>query len=388
MDYNKTAELIQNARKEKGLTQRELADILGVTDRAVSKWERAKSFPDVSMLQPLAEVLDISVTEILDGERRSNDAAVTAGEAEQAAIRGIDSYVRDTRKKNKPLWGALAIVLLILGAVAFYEYDEYRHRPLKFQEDELEFEAIIYLDEEGQKHEFELKDGNGQEVRAQITEFLKNRVSQSNEITRNPEVRKSMPRVELEGLVTFYFDCYYDYRSEKFYTFSSIDNLYRKMQVFCEDLVSDETYEYAGPTYWEKGGKYFYIACELTEKPMELILRRYIDAVNSYNPEVRPGYYRSCIIENIKRLTPEEYKTESDYEYWFSKEIPYREIYCYRIYEVEIRFVDSDLYRGSGAQFPEGRHKFCFMAAKSRYDSNFEVIDQYIGPLQCIERAE
>ena len=188
MDYNKTAELIQNARKEKGLTQRELADILGITDRAVSKWERAKSFPDVSMLQPLAEVLDISVTEILDGERRSNDVAVTAGEAEQAAIRGIDGYVRDTKKKSKPLWAALTVVLLILGAVAFYEYDEYRHRPLNFQEDELEFGDVVYYEGNNKVHRFELEGPFGEETRQQIVLYLK-RMPRCEEVTRNEQVR-------------------------------------------------------------------------------------------------------------------------------------------------------------------------------------------------------
>ena len=54
MDYEKTGRLIQELRKEKEMTQMSLADKLGVTDRAVSKWERGKSFPDVSMLRPLA----------------------------------------------------------------------------------------------------------------------------------------------------------------------------------------------------------------------------------------------------------------------------------------------------------------------------------------------
>ena len=73
MNYEKTGKLIQELRKEKGLTQMSLADKLGVTDRAVSKWERGKSFPDVSMLRPLAGALGISVSELLDGNLRSPD---------------------------------------------------------------------------------------------------------------------------------------------------------------------------------------------------------------------------------------------------------------------------------------------------------------------------
>ena len=53
IDYEKTGKLIAELRKEKGMTQAHLAEKLGVTDRAVSKWERGKSFPDVGILQEL-----------------------------------------------------------------------------------------------------------------------------------------------------------------------------------------------------------------------------------------------------------------------------------------------------------------------------------------------
>ena len=56
-------------RKEKGLTQKELAQQLYVSDKAVSKWERGLSLPDISLLTPLAEILGVTVTELLRGER-------------------------------------------------------------------------------------------------------------------------------------------------------------------------------------------------------------------------------------------------------------------------------------------------------------------------------
>lgn len=56
-------------RKEKGLTQKELARQLYVSDKAVSKWERGLSLPDISLLTPLAEILGVTVTELLRGER-------------------------------------------------------------------------------------------------------------------------------------------------------------------------------------------------------------------------------------------------------------------------------------------------------------------------------
>ena len=59
MDREKTGGLIASARKERGLTQKELAAQLHVSDRAVSKWERGAGFPDVSLLEPLADALGV-----------------------------------------------------------------------------------------------------------------------------------------------------------------------------------------------------------------------------------------------------------------------------------------------------------------------------------------
>ena len=69
MDNRQIGRFIAECRKEKGLTQRELGERLHVTDRAVSKWETGKSFPDVSILEEVCRELDISVSELLAGKR-------------------------------------------------------------------------------------------------------------------------------------------------------------------------------------------------------------------------------------------------------------------------------------------------------------------------------
>lgn len=71
MDNVKTGSLIRELRKEKGLTQKELAQLLHITDRAVSKWERGLCAPDLSTLEPLAAALDTSVMDLILGERAS-----------------------------------------------------------------------------------------------------------------------------------------------------------------------------------------------------------------------------------------------------------------------------------------------------------------------------
>lgn len=68
MDMQKTGSFIAARRRAAGLTQLELARKLGVTDKAVSKWERGLSCPDIALLSPLAECLDITLEELLAGE--------------------------------------------------------------------------------------------------------------------------------------------------------------------------------------------------------------------------------------------------------------------------------------------------------------------------------
>ena len=69
MDQVKIGKFISACRKEKGLTQARLGELLGVTDRAVSKWETGKSMPDSSIMLELCGILDITVNELLTGER-------------------------------------------------------------------------------------------------------------------------------------------------------------------------------------------------------------------------------------------------------------------------------------------------------------------------------
>ncbi len=72
MDQIKIGNFIASLRKEQGLTQAQLAEMLGITDRAVSKWERGRSLPDSSLMLELCEILKINVNELLSGERLDN----------------------------------------------------------------------------------------------------------------------------------------------------------------------------------------------------------------------------------------------------------------------------------------------------------------------------
>ena len=69
MDQIKIGKFIASCRKEQGMTQAVLAEKLGISDRAISKWETGKSMPDSGIMLDLCELLKINVNELLSGER-------------------------------------------------------------------------------------------------------------------------------------------------------------------------------------------------------------------------------------------------------------------------------------------------------------------------------
>ena len=84
MDQEKIGKFIAACRKEKGFTQASLAETLGITDRAVSKWETGKSLPDASIMMELCELIGTNVNELLTGERIALDEYTK--KAEQSLI--------------------------------------------------------------------------------------------------------------------------------------------------------------------------------------------------------------------------------------------------------------------------------------------------------------
>lgn len=82
-------QFLNQLRREKGWTQKDLAERLYVSDKAVSKWERGLSLPDVALLLPLAGALGVSVTELLEGRRAVQEQRYSAAEVEALIRRAL-----------------------------------------------------------------------------------------------------------------------------------------------------------------------------------------------------------------------------------------------------------------------------------------------------------
>ncbi|MDE7245398.1 MAG: helix-turn-helix domain-containing protein [Oscillospiraceae bacterium] len=114
MDNEKFGVFVSRLRKERGMTQKELADRLFISDKAVSKWERGLSLPDISLLQPLADILSVSVTELLSGEyiRDEPDAQETE-QLVQSVVVQLTKQEEETQRQNRRRWGRIYAVCLL-----------------------------------------------------------------------------------------------------------------------------------------------------------------------------------------------------------------------------------------------------------------------------------
>lgn len=140
MDTAKTGELIAEARKEKNMTQRTLAEVLHVSDRTVSKWERGAGFPDVALLEPLADALGLTVAELLHGERCE---APDADSEVRYALRLVRRRRKEALKKNFRDIVSVMVLIAVLGFFAFHFAEKWG----AFSEDiYLELDAGVYVD--------------------------------------------------------------------------------------------------------------------------------------------------------------------------------------------------------------------------------------------------
>ena len=116
MNTNDVGRFISELRKEKGFTQKELAEKLSITDKAVSKWETGRSAPDISLLVPLSELLGVSVIEILNGEKIEKESIT---EISDEVI--VETMKSDKRKRRlSVIISVAATVLLFMLALSSY----------------------------------------------------------------------------------------------------------------------------------------------------------------------------------------------------------------------------------------------------------------------------
>lgn len=122
IEKKKFGTFIAMLRKEKGMTQRELAERLFISDKAVSKWETGTSVPNIDLLMPLADILGVTVTELLMCQRMEQDNALSAAQVEQVVKTAI-SYSEEEQTRayhNKGKWGLICIFSLVMACLEIW----------------------------------------------------------------------------------------------------------------------------------------------------------------------------------------------------------------------------------------------------------------------------
>lgn len=109
MNQEKIGKFIAKLRKEKNLTQEQLAEKLGVTDKSISRWENGKTMPDLSLLQPLCKELNITINDLLNGEKVSKD------KYQETLEENIISTINYTNKKVLEKNNLISILLILFG---------------------------------------------------------------------------------------------------------------------------------------------------------------------------------------------------------------------------------------------------------------------------------
>ena len=115
MNQEVIGNFIAECRKEKNMIQQELADKLGVTDRAISHWENGRRLPDYSLLKDLCDVLSISINELFSGEKISKEDYETKAEENMSKL--INDNYSEKKKINWIIAISVAIVYLSISII-------------------------------------------------------------------------------------------------------------------------------------------------------------------------------------------------------------------------------------------------------------------------------
>lgn len=114
MDQEKIGKFIKEERKNKKLSQEELGELLGVSNRSISKWETGVSLPDISLFKSLCEVLDISYNELLSGERLNKT------NYQEKLENNLSNVISYASKKDNKFNGTLILLMVLSTFLSIY----------------------------------------------------------------------------------------------------------------------------------------------------------------------------------------------------------------------------------------------------------------------------
>ena len=167
MNQEKIGKFILELRKEKNMTQKELADKIGVTDRAISKWENGRGMPELSLMKPLCDELDITINDLISGERVEKQEYQE--KLEENILNTINYSNKKIKKSNKifkviiGITGIIILLMVLLISMFFIDVSRMKQNkpvifstwgyqytpPIDLHEDEIYSSIKNYLVDKG-----------------------------------------------------------------------------------------------------------------------------------------------------------------------------------------------------------------------------------------------
>lgn len=150
MDQERIGKFILELRKEKKMTQQELADKIGVTDRAISKWENGRGMPDLSLMKPLCDELGISINELISGEKINKKEYQDRFEENIFnTINYSQKQIKKTRNKYVIIIGVIFLFLIVLATLFGIDINRMKNNePVVFSTWGFDYFPPVNLDEE------------------------------------------------------------------------------------------------------------------------------------------------------------------------------------------------------------------------------------------------
>lgn len=203
MDSEKFGNLIKELRKKKNITQKELGEILHITDKAISKWERGLSIPDVTMLNKLADVFEISVEELINGE---------IGNEKEVNIEKVFEDSKKSKLKRNIITGIIITIILILAVIFALTIGEEKEINYDTDPDFMENlsvignriaepDRIVYRNENGEYVEFEKDTEEYKKIEAIIGNSIKTFKEYGQPVTQ-----EELDEIHSKSFVEFDYD--------------------------------------------------------------------------------------------------------------------------------------------------------------------------------------
>lgn len=383
MDYKKTGTFIQGLRIEKGMTQAQLAELLGISDRAVSKWETGKSFPDVSMLKPLAKILNVSVLELLDGQRQT-ETPLSGEAAEESFFKGLQLYLRMKDRRHRLYIVLLVICLAVLcisGIKGLADMRQAANQPTDLAGGSYSFTNIDLnsADSADEIIQLVLDQPEDESIKETIKDLLAKGTADMKEVESLPAAEEAEEAeqegcIDIGGILSFNPGGYIDQKNGTLYTGDNAEELFEQLWSLISDYQTEKEggYQYEGKQQYQYKDRKLTLACQPKSKAEELVLEDFRRQLKQKENAPRKGaYLQSGYIKAIRTKQPDDLTEEQMRD--INKEIAYQELYDYRICEVLIKETYTPAVKKLGNQYSDGWHRCLYLLGKPPHETEFSI---------------